>query len=86
MDRVQFNGNLIKIFTDEYERARSETGGGKLEPRNVANWKFRELDRDRSDSLQKSEYRGLRRLIKKVSCDRGIKVFYELLCIEYRSS
>ncbi|KOB72269.1 Uncharacterized protein OBRU01_12541 [Operophtera brumata] len=64
--RSSFNGNLIKIFTDEYERARSETGGGKLEPRNVANWKFRELDRDRSESLQKSEYRGLRRLIKKV--------------------
>lgn len=66
-DRVQFNGNLIKIFTEEYERARSEQGGSKTEPRNVANWKFRELDRDGSDSLQKSEYRGLRRLIRKVS-------------------
>lgn len=45
---------------------RSETGGAPMEPRAVAEWKFRELDRDRSGTLQKSEYRGLRRLIKKV--------------------
>lgn len=64
-DRAQFNSNLIKIFTGEYERARSEAGG-TVEPRTVADWKFRELDRDRSEALQKSEYRGLRRLIKKV--------------------
>ncbi|XP_075990733.1 SPARC related modular calcium binding-like protein magu isoform X4 [Anticarsia gemmatalis] len=64
-DRAQFNSNLIKIFTGEYERARSEAAGN-AEPRTVADWKFRELDRDRSDALQKSEYRGLRRLIKKV--------------------
>ncbi|XP_072931090.1 SPARC-related modular calcium-binding protein 1 isoform X2 [Epargyreus clarus] len=66
VDRAQFNGNLIKIFSGEYDRARSDTGGAPVEPRAVADWKFRELDRDRSGSLQKSEYRGLRRLIKKV--------------------
>ncbi|CAH2035228.1 unnamed protein product, partial [Iphiclides podalirius] len=66
IDRVQFNGNLIKIFSGEYERVRSETGGAPMESRAVAEWKFRELDRDRSGTLQKSEYRGLRRLIKKV--------------------
>ncbi|XP_028177297.1 SPARC-related modular calcium-binding protein 1 isoform X2 [Ostrinia furnacalis] len=63
-DRALFNGNLIKIFSGEYERARPGTTGS--EPREVADWKFRELDRDKSDALQKSEYRGLRRLIKKV--------------------
>ncbi|CAG4942075.1 unnamed protein product [Colias eurytheme] len=65
-DRAQFNGNLIKIFSGEFERARSEQGGVTADPRSVADWKFRELDRDRSGTLQKSEYRGLRRLIKKV--------------------
>lgn len=65
LDRIQFNGNLIKIFTGEYERARSESSSN-VEPRTVADWKFRELDRDRNDALQKAEYRGLRRLIKKV--------------------
>ncbi|KAI8430761.1 hypothetical protein MSG28_000929 [Choristoneura fumiferana] len=65
-DRVLFNGNLIKIFSGEYERARSDPGGATMEPRAVAEWKFRELDRDRSGALQKPEYRGLRRLIKKV--------------------
>ncbi|XP_026333307.1 SPARC-related modular calcium-binding protein 2 [Hyposmocoma kahamanoa] len=65
-DRAQFNANLIKIFSGELERARSDTGGPAVEPRAVAEWKFRELDRDRSGALQKSEYRGLRRLIKKV--------------------
>ncbi|XP_022832943.1 SPARC-related modular calcium-binding protein 2 isoform X4 [Spodoptera litura] len=64
-DRAQFNGNLIKIFSGEFERARTDSGSSP-EPRVVADWKFRELDRDRSDALQKSEYRGLRRLIKKV--------------------
>ncbi|XP_049884957.1 SPARC-related modular calcium-binding protein 1 isoform X3 [Pectinophora gossypiella] len=64
-DRAQFNGNLIKIFSGELERTR-EAGGAVPEPRAVAEWKFRELDRDRSGALQKSEYRGLRRLIKKV--------------------
>lgn len=63
-DRALFNGNLIKIFSGEYERTRPGTTGA--EPREVADWKFRELDRDKSDALQKSEYRGLRRLIKKV--------------------
>ncbi|XP_050684188.1 SPARC-related modular calcium-binding protein 1 isoform X2 [Leptidea sinapis] len=64
-DRVQFNSNLIKIFSGEYERSQSR-GGPPAEPRSVADWKFKELDRDRSGMLQKSEYRGLRRLIKKV--------------------
>ncbi|KAJ2954426.1 hypothetical protein O0L34_g2695 [Tuta absoluta] len=64
-DRVQFNSNLIKIFSGEMGRARAG-GGGTPEPRAVADWKFRELDHDRSGALQKSEYRGLRRLIKKV--------------------
>ncbi|CAH0716437.1 unnamed protein product, partial [Brenthis ino] len=66
VDRAQFNGNLIKIFTGEYDRARSDHGGTAADPRTVTDWKFRELDRDRSGTLQKSEYRGLRRLIKKV--------------------
>ncbi|XP_028035423.1 SPARC-related modular calcium-binding protein 1 isoform X2 [Bombyx mandarina] len=65
-DRALFNGNLIKIFNGEYERMRSEASGLATESKIVAEWKFRELDRDKSDSLQKSEYRGLRKLIKKV--------------------
>lgn len=66
IDRAQFNGNLIKIFSGEYDRARSDKGGPTADPRAVADWKFKELDRDRGGTLQKSEYRGLRRLIKKV--------------------
>lgn len=66
-DRAQFNANLIKIFSGELERARSDISGPTVLPRAVAEWKFRELDRDRSGALQKSEYRGLRRLIKKVT-------------------
>lgn len=65
-DRALFNGNLIKIFSGEYERARSDDGATSVNSRVVAEWKFKELDRDKSDSLQKSEYRGLRRLVKKV--------------------
>ncbi|CAG9781876.1 unnamed protein product [Diatraea saccharalis] len=64
-DRALFNGNLIKIFSGDYERVRA-ANSGPPEPREVADWKFRELDRDKSDTLRKSEYRGLRRLIKKV--------------------
>ncbi|XP_045458416.1 SPARC-related modular calcium-binding protein 1 [Melitaea cinxia] len=66
IDRAQFNSNLIKIFSGEYDRARSDKGGPTVDPRAVADWKFKELDRDRGGTLQKSEYRGLRRLIKKV--------------------
>ncbi|CAH0401942.1 unnamed protein product [Chilo suppressalis] len=64
-DRALFNGNLIKIFGGDYERVRP-ANSAPPEPREVADWKFRELDRDKSDTLRKSEYRGLRRLIKKV--------------------
>ncbi|XP_048488742.1 SPARC-related modular calcium-binding protein 2 isoform X4 [Plutella xylostella] len=63
-DRGLFNGNLLKIFSGEYERGRS--GAKPLEHPAVAEWKFQELDRDRSGALEKPEYRGLRRLIKKV--------------------
>ncbi|XP_052746740.1 SPARC-related modular calcium-binding protein 1 isoform X3 [Bicyclus anynana] len=66
IDRAQFNGNLIKIFSGEFDRARSSEGGAAKDSQTVADWKFRELDRDKSGTLQKSEYRGLRRLIKKV--------------------
>lgn len=64
-DRGQFNANLLNIFSNEYGRVKS-VGSAALEPRGIADWKFRELDRDRSGALHKAEYRGLRRLIKKV--------------------
>ncbi|KAL4705698.1 hypothetical protein ACJJTC_018771 [Scirpophaga incertulas] len=62
-DRALFNGNLMKIFGGEYERARP---GGAPQPRAVADWKFAELDRDGSGGLHRAEYRGLRRLVRKV--------------------
>ncbi|XP_031767511.1 SPARC-related modular calcium-binding protein 2 isoform X2 [Galleria mellonella] len=69
VDRDQFNTILINIFKGEYKRS-VETWDAEHEenpqPEVVANWKFSELDTDRSETLQKSEYRGLRRLIKKV--------------------
>ncbi|KAM3968880.1 SPARC related modular calcium binding-like protein magu isoform 2-T2 [Aphomia sociella] len=69
VDRDQFNTILINIFKGEYKRSMESWGAEhdeNPEPEVVADWKFTELDGDGSGSLQKSEYRGLRRLIKKI--------------------
>ncbi|XP_059045712.1 SPARC-related modular calcium-binding protein 1 isoform X2 [Achroia grisella] len=65
VDRDQFNTVLINSFKGEYKRI-IKSQDENPQPEVVAEWKFNELDGDRSGTLQKSEYRGLRKLIKKV--------------------
>lgn len=64
-DQGQFNLNLIKVFQNEYSRYHGR--GGALSPdKMVLDWKFSGLDTNGNHMLDKTEYRELRRLVRKV--------------------
>lgn len=77
-DQVQFNTNLIKVFHSEHSRYNHAAGGGAATTVNdkvVLDWKFSILDTNGNHMLDKTEYRELKRLVKKVTNKERQKCF-----------
>ncbi|XP_053683427.1 SPARC-related modular calcium-binding protein 2 isoform X2 [Sabethes cyaneus] len=72
MDRALFNRNLLKLFENEHIRVQHNVRGsltaaaGAVSEKTVLDWKFGSMDGNKNGMLDKSEYRELKRLIKKV--------------------
>lgn len=66
-DKVLFNNNLIKIFHTEYIRENGATlpVNGPDADTTVLEWEFKRLDHDHNNVLDKTEYRDLRKIVKK---------------------
>lgn len=85
-ERSTFNKNLVRILKTEYNRVQSAAGAGtetqtaqQDSDRQVLDWKFSMMDRDRDNFLDKTEYRDLRRLVKKVvKPKRCVKTFTKM--------
>lgn len=86
-ERSTFNKNLVKILKTEYNRLTSSAAaagaGAQGTPqdsdRQVLDWKFSVMDIDRDNFLDKTEYRDLRRLVKKVvKPKRCVKTFTKM--------
>ncbi|CRL03761.1 CLUMA_CG016446, isoform A [Clunio marinus] len=63
-DRVSFNTALTSIFHSEYSKSRS--AHGNIGDHQVVEWKFKLLDLNRNNILEKHEYQGLRKIAKTV--------------------
>lgn len=63
-DRVAFNTALTNIFHTEYTKSKS---GANVGDRQVTEWKFKMLDTNKNNILEKSEYQGLKKIAKTVS-------------------
>ncbi|XP_025832447.1 SPARC-related modular calcium-binding protein 1 isoform X2 [Agrilus planipennis] len=63
-DKALFNNNLIKIFHTEYSRTTSAILGPEAD-KLVLDWKFKYLDVDNNNILDKTEYRDLKKIVKK---------------------
>ncbi|GFG37680.1 hypothetical protein Cfor_12164, partial [Coptotermes formosanus] len=82
-ERSTFNKNLVKILRTEYNRMTSAAATGaeaqsesQDSDRQVLDWKFSVMDIDKDNFLDKTEYRDLRRLVKKVvKPKRCVKTF-----------
>uniref|UniRef100_A0A1I8PC40 SPARC-related modular calcium-binding protein 2 n=1 Tax=Stomoxys calcitrans TaxID=35570 RepID=A0A1I8PC40_STOCA len=95
-DRAMFNSNLINVFQSEYVRStkaqyqRGDVSNRKLPleiltPPNdadVMNWKFSLLDVNHNQMLDKSEYRELKKLVKRAvkpkRCGRAFGKFCDV--------
>ncbi|XP_055529495.1 SPARC-related modular calcium-binding protein 2 isoform X1 [Wyeomyia smithii] len=72
MDRALFNRNLLKLFENEHIRVQHNVRGSltamssAVSEKTVLDWKFGSMDGNKNGMLDKSEYRELKRLIKKV--------------------
>lgn len=63
-DQRLFNSNLLKSFYGEYSRAHPmESMPTDI---TVLGWKFSQLDVNKDDQIHKSEFREMRRLVRKV--------------------
>lgn len=69
-DQAAFNTNLIEVFQREYARYQGQQvvgDGGSIREESVVDWKFKALDTNNNNMLDKTEYREFKRLVKKVS-------------------
>ncbi|XP_058066321.1 SPARC-related modular calcium-binding protein 2 [Anopheles bellator] len=71
LDRAVFNTNLLKLFQNEHVRVvplnlTTTTGSVNNNERTVLDWKFSTMDANGNGLLDKTEYRTMKRLIKKV--------------------
>ncbi|XP_022908370.1 SPARC-related modular calcium-binding protein 2 isoform X2 [Onthophagus taurus] len=69
-DKAKFNLNLIKIFQTEWNRdggKGTSTSSSSTDDdfRTVLDWKFKQMDRNNDDQLDKTEYRDLKKIVKK---------------------
>jgi SPARC-related modular calcium-binding protein len=69
-DRVGFNNALLSIFHTEYSK--SKTANGNLGDHQVVEWKFKLLDLNKNNILEKNEYQGLKKIAKTVSQSSSI--------------
>ncbi|XP_037920835.1 LOW QUALITY PROTEIN: SPARC-related modular calcium-binding protein 1 [Hermetia illucens] len=68
-DQAAFNTNLIEVFQREYARYQGQQvvgDGGSIREESVVDWKFKALDTNNNNMLDKTEYREFKRLVKKV--------------------
>jgi SPARC-related modular calcium-binding protein len=63
-DRVAFNTALLNIFHAEHSKSRL---GVTMGDHQVVEWKFKLLDVNKNNILEKSEYQGLKKIAKTVS-------------------
>lgn len=63
-DRVMFNTALVNIFHAEYSKSRAILGS--INDHQVVEWKFKLLDLNKNNILEKSEYQGLKKIAKTV--------------------
>lgn len=63
-DRVSFNTALTNIFHAEHSKSRAAFGN--IGDHQVVEWKFKLLDLNRNNILEKSEYQGLKKIAKTV--------------------
>ncbi|XP_035786614.1 SPARC-related modular calcium-binding protein 2-like isoform X1 [Anopheles albimanus] len=66
LDRAVFNTNLLKLFQNEHVRVHQHNLTGPINERTVLDWKFTMMDLNGNSLLDKTEYRAMKRLIKKV--------------------
>ncbi|XP_049542328.1 SPARC-related modular calcium-binding protein 2 isoform X3 [Anopheles darlingi] len=66
LDRAVFNTNLLKLFQNEHVRVHQHNLTGPINERTVLDWKFNMMDLNGNSLLDKTEYRAMKRLIKKV--------------------
>lgn len=63
-DRVTFNTALINIFHAEHSKSRA--AHGIIGDHQVVEWKFKFLDLNKNNILEKNEYNGLKKIAKTV--------------------
>ncbi|XP_040159923.1 SPARC-related modular calcium-binding protein 2 isoform X3 [Anopheles arabiensis] len=66
LDRAVFNTNLLKLFQNEHVRVHQHNLTGPINEKTVLDWKFSVMDLNGNNLLDKTEYRTMKRLIKKV--------------------
>uniref|UniRef100_A0A1A9W9X7 Thyroglobulin type-1 domain-containing protein n=1 Tax=Glossina brevipalpis TaxID=37001 RepID=A0A1A9W9X7_9MUSC len=91
-DRALFNTNLLNIFQSEYIRVRQQRQRGGVEKllesftvahdNEVSDWKFANLDVNANQMLDKTEYRELKKLVKRAvkprRCGRAFGKFCDI--------
>lgn len=65
-DRVGFNTALVSIFHTEYSKSKVAQHGN-IGDYQVIDWKFKLLDLNKNNILEKNEYQGLKKIAKTVS-------------------
>lgn len=63
-DRASFNAALVNIFHAEYSKSRATHG--TIGDHQVVEWKFKQLDLNKNNILEKNEYQGLKKIAKTV--------------------
>lgn len=78
-DRVTFNTALVNIFHAEH--AKSKAVHGNIGDHQVVEWKFKLLDMNKNNILEKNEYQGLKKIAKTVKSivNTRVRLFNKLL-------
>ncbi|XP_055918781.1 SPARC-related modular calcium-binding protein 2 isoform X1 [Eupeodes corollae] len=81
-DRSLFNVNLHKLYQNEYLRSGLHKDASIPSDNTVLEWKFRNLDSNGNTVLDKSEYRELKKAVKRAvkprRCSRGFGKFCDV--------
>jgi hypothetical protein len=65
-DRVGFNSDLVGIFHTEYSKSKAGRNR-EISDNQITEWKFTQLDLNRNNVLENSEFQNLRKIARKVS-------------------
>ncbi|XP_039287273.1 SPARC-related modular calcium-binding protein 1 [Nilaparvata lugens] len=77
VDRSAFVTNLVRIFSTDYQK---DNPDGEASEEIVLDWKFGQLDVDRSGFLSRDEYAEVRRLVRRVARPRRCSRAFAKLC------